>query len=125
MVTAMSVMQKFVIPVLSSFNGMILILEEPVTHVSLTFIILQLQGHQVNQAKDKSAINAKDFYANEEYNGLCSGCFKKLTIEESQQKPQFSQPQHVPVQPTPIQANNNAEPVADKCKVCRDFHGDV
>ena len=67
----------------------------------------------------------KDFYADEEYNGLCSGCFIKLTIEELQQKPQFLQLQHVPVQPTPIQANNNAEPVADKCKVCRDFHGDV
>ena len=72
----------------------------------------------------------KDFYANEEYGGLCSGCFKKLTIEESQQKPQFSQPQfsqpqHVQAQPTPIQANNNAEPVPEKCKVCKDFHGDV
>ena len=65
-----------------------------------------------------------DFFANEEYNGLCSGCFKKLTIEESQQKPQFSQPPHMQVQPNPIQANNNVEPVADKCKVCEEFHGD-
>ena len=67
----------------------------------------------------------KDFYANEEYHGLCSGCFKKLTIEESQQKPQFSQPKHVQAQPTPIQANNNAEPVPEKCKACKEFHGDV
>ena len=25
-------------------------------------------------------------------------------------------------QPTPIQANNNAEPVPEKCKVCKEFH---
>ena len=41
----------------------------------------------------------KEFYANVEYGGLCSRCFKKLTIEESTQKPfqyqspfSFSQP---------------------------------
>ena len=62
----------------------------------------------------------KDFFANEEYGGLCAACFKKLTIAESQQKP--AQPQQH-VQPTAIQVNNNAEAAADKCKVCKDFHG--
>ena len=66
-----------------------------------------------------------DFFANEEYGGLCSGCFKKLTIVESQQKPPppAQQPQHV--QPNPVQAINNTEPVAEMCRVCKDFHGDA
>ena len=63
----------------------------------------------------------KDFFANEEYHGLCSECFKKLTIEESQPKPQFSQTPNMQVQPNP---NNNVEPVANKCKACKEFHGD-
>ena len=29
----------------------------------------------------------KEFFADIEYGGLCSACFKKLTIEESTQKP--------------------------------------
>ena len=63
----------------------------------------------------------KDFFANEEYGGLCSACFKKLTIAESQQKP--AQPQQQYVQPTAVQVNNNVEAAADKCSVCKDFHG--
>ena len=67
----------------------------------------------------KKCHKCKEFYANEEYGGLCSGCFKKLTIAESQQKP-FQQ-QHV--QPSAVQVNNNAEAAADKCNVCKEFHG--
>ena len=35
----------------------------------------------------------KEFYANVDYDGLCSGCFKKLSIEESTQNPfQYQSP---------------------------------
>ena len=61
-----------------------------------------------------------EFFALEEYHGLCSGCFKKLSIKESQKKPQPMQ-----VQPTPVQANNNTERATDKCKVCKEFYGDI
>ena len=65
----------------------------------------------------------KDFFANEELNGLCSGCFKAKSIKESNEKPPSPQQQFIPP-PTPIQNANNAEPPADKCYKCQQFHGD-
>jgi len=65
----------------------------------------------------------KDFFANEELNGLCSGCFKTLSIKESNEKPPAPQQQYIPPA-TPIHNVNDIEPVADKCYQCKKFHGD-
>ena len=79
-------------------------------------------GGSEEAAKPKCK-QCNDFFANEEFGGLCSGCFKALSIKESTEKPPAPQQPFVPPA-TPIQNSNNAEQAADKCYKCKQFHGD-